>query len=509
MENVKDTLGTFSLDAYKRASNTMVAANDRAYSNSRWYGNGHFETPPRQYTEEEIDRILTSGDYNAKVKLSRDVCARDGIYKSLLIYYATLLKYVGILIPNPSFGVNLSTDHVRKRYNAAVAYVDKMNLPVFLTDCAFKALRDGSYYGIRTSLEGNKKGFCAFDLPPAYCRTRFKDLEGNSIVEFNISYFLSITDEAERKSALSVYPEFIQSAWRRYRKGKLSDPWVIVPSENGICFPFFDGTPYFLGVVKQALRYDDAIELDKERNLEEIRKILVQKIPHLTDGRLLFEPDEAAEMHSGAVQMLKGNKNLSVLTTYTDVDSIVSKTTADTTADNTIQKMYQNIYSQAGTSAEVFASTGSSTLQSAIKKDIALMMALANKFARWVTSVINDLHGNSNITFRYMILPVSYQNESDYIADAFKLAGSGYSFLLPAVAQGFSQKELGNIKDLENQILKLDTKLKPLSSAYTQSGSEGKGATDEGGAPPKDDSEKADKTLQNEKSLDNQAGGFK
>jgi hypothetical protein len=46
---------------------------------------------------------------------------------------------------------------------------------------------------------------------------------------------------------------------------------------------------------------------------------------------LIFEPDEAEEIHSAAVGMMKGNKNLSVLTTYGDVDAIVSKTSADNT----------------------------------------------------------------------------------------------------------------------------------------------------------------------------------
>jgi hypothetical protein len=49
------------------------------------------------------------------------------------------------------------------------------------------------------------------------------------------------------------------------------------------------------------LEYDAAIELEHDRNADEIRKIIVQKVPHLNDGRLLFEPDEAAEIHQGTV----------------------------------------------------------------------------------------------------------------------------------------------------------------------------------------------------------------
>ena len=62
-----------------------------------------------------------------------------------------------------------------------------------------------------------------------------------------------------------------------------------------------------------------------------------------------------------------------------------------------------------------------------------------------------------------------------------------------------SQKELGNVKDLENNVLKLGEKLIPLVSSYTQ--------TAEGGRPVKEQGEKAPKTIQNETSKDNQTGG--
>ena len=100
---------------------------------------------------------------------------------------------------------------------------------------------------------------------------------------------------------------------------------------------------------------------------------------------------------------------------------------------------------------------------------MALMMILANKYSHFITYIINTLFANSNINFKYSILPVSWYNVTQYITDAMKLAQSGYSFLLPAIALGLSQKDLVNIKDLENDILKLSTKLIPLESSYTQS----------------------------------------
>lgn len=485
------------ISSYSKAQQKMIATSDNTYG-TLGTSRARYLERIRDYTPEKIERIITSGSLAEQQALSRNFFYKDGYYKQIIIHYATLLKYAGLLIPNPSLGKKLSTSHISKRYYNALDYVEKMNLPVFLTDCATRALIDGCYYGVIVQLD--KQNFSVLDLPSGYCQTRYKDLNGDDLIEFDVSYFNSIVDLTAKEQALASYPKFIRDAYKKWQKQKSSNSWVIIPSDIGICFPFFDGRPLFLSVIPASLEYDDAIQTERDRDAEEIRKILVQKIPHLQDGRLLFEPDEAAEMHAGAVGMLKGNKNISVLTTYADVDAVVSKTTGESTS-KTLEQIEKNIYAQAGVSGQIFSSTGSSTLDASIKNDIALMMYLANKFSRFITNSINRIYGNTNITFKYQILPVSIHNMDKFIDQSFKLSGSGYSYLLPVVALGLSQRDIVNLKELENDVLKLGEKLIPLSSSYTQS------SDNPTGRPKLDDSEKAEKTIKNEESLDNQAGG--
>ena len=73
---------------------------------------------------------------------------------------------------------------------------------------------------------------------------------------------------------------------------------------------------------------------------------------------------------------------------------------------------------------------------------------------------------------------------------------------MPALASGFSQRDLSNIKDLENTLLELEEKLIPLASSHTQSGGQ-----DGPGRPVLPADEKSPKTLRNEESLDNTTGG--
>jgi hypothetical protein len=76
------------------------------------------------------------------------------------------------------------------------------------------------------------------DLPFSYCRTRMKDWLGNDIIEFNVSYFDSISDDSMKEYALKVYPKVITSYYRKWVKGTVSknDPWVIIPAKIGVCF---------------------------------------------------------------------------------------------------------------------------------------------------------------------------------------------------------------------------------------------------------------------------------
>lgn len=489
MEDLKK-LHNFDLSTFAKSQQQLVATSENAYSSI--YNNSHARERTRNYSEEDVKRIIETGSLEEQQRLSRYYFSKDGYYKQIIMHYATLLKYTGMVIPNPTHGKSLSASHIQKRYYSAVDYVDRMNSSIFFTECAWKVLVNGCYYGILTSVD--KGTFAVLDLPIGYCRTRFKDTFGNDVIEFNVTYFNSIADKEMRRVALSAYPEEVVKAYKRWRRGKQGN-WVIIPSEYGICFPMLDGRPFFLNVIPATIQYDNAVETQREKDQEEIRKIIVQKIPHLTDGRLLFEPEEVVEIHKGTVGMIRNNKNTSVLTTYGDVDAIVSKATSENSG-NSLEKMEKNIYSQAGVSGELFASSGGNTLESSLDNDTAIMMYLANKFARFVSNLINTNYGNANVTFRYMILPITYFNEKNYVDRSYKLATAGYSLLVPALAQGFSQKDFLSIKDLENDVLKLTDKLIPPQTAFTQSENEG------AGRPTKTASEKADKTIQNEDSKD-------
>lgn len=489
---------TFSLDKYKSSIKGMIGTNDNAYSGQWGRGFGGMSS---ERTLEEVNDIVNSGDVETQRRLSKEFFAKGGFYARIIAHYATLLKYVFLLTPNPTQGKSLSKTHISKRYFSAIDFLDKQPLKLLFSNCATKVFVEGSYYGVIQEI--NKDLFSILDLPSEYCSSNFKDPQGRDLIEFDLKYFDTIFEDKSRENALKTYPKEVSRAYRIWKNGGGDgSSTIFIPAEIGIYFTLFDERPFFLDVIPASIEYDETVGTERDKNLEEIRKIIVQKIPHFPDGTFLFEPEEAAAIHDGTVKMMRGNKNVSILTTFTDVDSIVSRSAADTKS-NSIERMSQHVYSKGGVSGNVFASTGSTTLETSLKNDLSLVMKLVDKFSFFMTGVVNGLFENSNINFDFTFLPVSYYNEDKFIDTALKLANAGYSQVLPAIAMGISQRGLGNLKELENDILELSEKLIPLSSAHTQS-ENGDGKP---GAPKKEQEEKAPQTIRNEESMDEQAGG--
>ncbi len=83
------------------------------------------------------------------------------------------------------------------------------------------------------------------------------------------------------------------------------------------------------------------------------------------------------------------------------------------------------------------------------------------------------------------------------MAASKEMATMGFSKIAPFVISGRKQSDLMGTLMVENDILKLNEKLIPLQTSFTQSPTEqGKS----GGAPTKEEGQQADKTIQNKNS---------
>ena len=482
-----------NIQQFELANSSMVAASASAYQSDTGF---NFGARTQTYSQKDAQQIIAEGGLAEKIALSNHFYNLDGVYKKIVLYYATLLNYTGIVIPHTQKPDLLSKDFVLKKYNQAVKFMDMPGWKTFCIKCAETAILEGTYYGL---IKNEKDSFTVLDLPSKYCRTRYKDKNGNNLIEFDVRFFTSISDEQVRKNTLKSYPARVRSWYTSYDNGGKDTPWVFVPVEESICISMLGDTPLFLSIINDIYERDSRAQIEKARDVEEISKIVTVEMPHTQDGKLVFEPEEVAIMHKGLVQMLKGNANTRVLTTYGKVDSVTSKGQLGA-ARNTAEQMNKNIFNKAGVSGLLFGEAGSASLMYSIENDISIMMSFAEQLNLFVTNLLNRKFSNSNITFTYKILPITLYNQKDYITSTLKMANSGYSFLVPALAVGLSQSEFISLKTLENEVYDLKSIMQPLSNSFSESSDNA--ATDEGGVKAKEGDQKAETTVTKDESLD-------
>lgn len=512
---MKSEIETSLKERFAAFAQSMVK--DVSITNQDFFSSGNLTMGSRAKsitpkTKEEAEEIIRSGDPDQLKDLSQSFFYSSGFYRRLLTHYATILYYTPLLIPHMVGNKKKITDKkYQEKYFEALELINSLNFEQLCRHFALSVLVDGAYYGMIKEVEGQ---YCIQDLPYEYCRSRMKSFTGVDIVEFDVTWFDRIRDEAIRKETLQTFPKEVRKAYVSYLSGKSPSSWVRLPVESGIHFCLYEERPYFSTVIPSVINFGDYVNLEKAKDAQQLKSLVVQEIGHTSDGELIFEPEEAVELHKGLTNITKDNPYLDGITSYGKVTTH-RLLDDDSAVKNNLEKINTILYAESGTSQQLFAASGNVSLERSIQNDIALMMYLANNFSIWLKNLINSIYSDKFITFGVEILPVGQYNVKDYQAQALNAAQYGYSFMIPSLAMGLEQNQLLDIKKVETEVLKMQDVLVPLQSSHTSSGKDSgkKGEEKEGSkkteleqeqtekdANLKPEEERSEKTLQNRES---------
>ena len=482
---------------------------------SRWGGRRSNGVLDREFTVEEIETIIRSGDLNALRELSRYFYRVNGRYRNNVNFLASLFLYDTLVTPIYESGKGSKAQITKAFYNAC-SFVEALNPKTTLTRITREWLKSGIYYGILQE-QGNK--VVIQDLPAEYCRTRFKDFNDLNILEFDITYFITkFDDEKVREAAVLNFPLAIQKGWKDYKAKRLTDTWIMVPaSAGGVVFCFTeDCTPLMIAALPDLAKLKDAVGREEKRDENELYKLLIQKMPVDSNGHLVFELDEVEQIHAGVANMLRDLDTVDVLTTFGDATlENLQDSSAATQANNRIEKYSDNAWDSLGISKLFFNADNSSSLAYVIKRIETVMQEYINVYATWIKFLINSRFSRTGLTFDFEILPTTKFNLKDYLQYYLQAAQFGYPRMRVGAALGMKQRSLVSAIDFENEFLELDEKMIPLMSSYTQTGNENseeknnstkknsssqsqsKDITNKGGRPALADEDKSQKTQAN------------
>ena len=122
--------------------------------------------------------------------------------------------------------------------------------------------------------------------------------------------------------------------------------------------------------------------------MQKLLKILVQKLPLDKNGDLIFDIDEAKDIHANAVEMLKRAIGVDVLTTFADIEAIDMSDANTTTSKDDLEKVERTVFNNFGVSKNLFNTDTNLALEKSILNDEATVRNLLLQFEMFFNRMI-------------------------------------------------------------------------------------------------------------------------
>ena len=391
---------------------------------------------PRLGDKGTVLQAIHSGDYEMMREISNFFFKTSGIYSRLCRYMAYLYRYDWLVTPYINDD-KIKTEKVLDGFTKCLNRLDDFGVKKFLGDVALKVVRFGCYYGYK--IEADNKVYIQ-ELPPNYCRSRFT-INDKHVVEFNMRYFdEQFIDAANRIKILNLFPKEFKKGYVLYKEGKLppdflgdTSGWYVLDIDSAFKFNLNDEDyPPFISVIPAIIDLDEAQDLDRKKMQQQLLKIIIQKMPLDKNGDLVFDIDEARDLHNNAVRMLGKAIGIDVLTTFAEVDVADTNTTTNTAATDELEKVERAVYNEAGVSQMQFNTDGNIALEKSILNDEAAMYNLLVQFETFLNSLLNPFNKSpKKIVYRVQLLQTTIYNYKE-MSKLFKdHTAMGYSKMLP------------------------------------------------------------------------------
>lgn len=478
----------------------------------------------------------------------------NGIYSKVCDYFAYLYRYDWYITPEIKDESEKSFEKALIDFNNILGYLDNSHVKKVCGDIASEVVKNGAYYGY---ISPSRDGLVLQQLPINYCRTRF-NIGDMPVIEFDMRFFdENFRDVNYRMKILRMFPKEFQKGYVLYKQGKLEPDteyyplgrrsshlvntntqlnwrpgyWYTLEPGSAVKFCFNNGDqPLFINAIPAILDLDAAQDLDRRKQMQQLLKIVIQKLPLDKNGDLIFDVDEARDIHNNAVEMLQHAIGVDVLTTFADVQVEDMADSNTTTTSDDLERVERTVYNSLGVSKNLFNTDSNLSLEKSILQDESTMRVLLLQFNSFFDKITQQLGSNKKkYNYRFYMLETTqynYQNLAKMYKDQVQM---GYSKMLPQIAMGHSQSSIIHTAFFENKVLKLsEIMIPPLMSSTlnadsilgtnnqnnnsknqktseetksTASTTKAMKTSDGAGRPEKADSEKSEKTIQNKESM--------
>lgn len=466
--------------------------------------------------KDEVLKAIANSDEKLMREISNFFFKTSGIYSRLCRYMAYLYRFDWMVTPYISDSSNMSESKTLATFHKVLLYLDNFQVKGCLGDIALKVIKNGCYYGYMIPKEDK---MLIQELPANYCRSRYM-VNGKPAVEFNMKYFdEKFKSPMQRLKILNLFPRDFKKGYALYKEGKLvadfpgdTSGWYLLDPEFTVKFNINgEDTPMFMSIIPAIIDLANAQELNKKKMAQRLLRIIVQKMPIDKNGDLVFDVDEAQQLHINAVRMLQDAIGVSVLTTFADVDVADMSDKSSTNSVDDLATVERTVFNEAGVSQMQFNTDGNIALEKSILNDEAALYNLIVQFETFLNEIIKRYNKTpKKVYYRVHILPTTIYNYKEMAKLYAEQTKIGYSKMLPQIALGQTQSSILATAFFENDILDLVNVFIPPMASNTMSadalkriGTEKANETGKTGRPSKESQGEpvSEKTLQNQESM--------
>ena len=391
-----------------------------------------------------------------------------GQYQKLIKYYSDMLSFNYLISPLENIDEVENKNKYVKSYYEACDIVQKMNVKTKFNNMALTTLQDGVSFWYIVETDSNI-GF--LQIPTDWCRiTSSWNLGWTG--EIDLMFFDRMYGLKDMIPELSeAYKVFIEKRKEGLDGDRLAPfQYFPLPIEKSWIFTFDPNkatkVPPLSNTFVASLDVISYRNLLRDQSFLDLWKVIAMKIPTKSNDQLLMTYDEAAKITS----MIQANMpdNMTVIATPFEANPI--NTNQITTLDKTVTMANTNFFTSAGVSGEFFGmeTKSAKALQIAQQKDYLYgAKSLYGQF----NNMVNWYLLNRIKKYRWKIDFSGNEMERDAeIKSALSLvttANFPVSYL--ASKAGLEPAMFEFMTNLENHI-GLKDKMKPLQSAFQQSG---------------------------------------
>ena len=416
---------------------------------------------PRLGTKEGILKAIAENNVEAMREVSNFFYRTSGIYNRLCRYLAYMYRYDWMVTPYINDEKAKTEELALENFYKVLNYLENFQVKRVFGEIALKVIRNGCYYGY---LIPNGDKIQIQELPVNYCRSRFS-VNGRPAVEFDMAYFdHAFRDAGVRMKILNLFPKEFKKGYILYKEGKLPQDavdnrrgWYLLELKNTIKFNINgEDFPNLIAVIPAIIDLDAAQDLDRKKMAQKLLKVIIQKMPIDKNGDLVFDVDEAQQLHNNAVNMLQKAIGIDVLTTFADVQVADMADRNTTTTVDDLGKVERTVYNEAGISQMQFNTDGNIALEKSILNDEASMYNLLVQFEAFLNEIIEKYNKRAKkVYYRVQLLTTTIYNYKELSKMYKEQMQVGFSKLLPQIALGQTQSAILANAYFENDILDL------------------------------------------------------